>query len=461
MRKTVQAPAPPDDEVSRLRMPPHSIEAEQSVLGGLLLQNDAYDRVGDLLTDSDFYRHEHRTIYAAIANLLAANKPADIITVSEYLKAHGKDEQSGGLAYLNELAGSVPSAANIRRYAEIVVERALLRRLIVASDEIATQAFNPKGKSAADILAAAQETVFRLGELGNRGADTVKKLDSMVAGLLDYVQDAAERGGEVTGTPTGYIDLDKMTAGLQDGDLVVVGGRPSMGKSAFAMNIAEHIAIKEMLPVLVFSLEMSGFQLALRMVGSQGRINLMKLRKGALDDTDWGHLSDAVEVMRNATVFIDESAEVGITEIRARAKRISRQCGKLGLIVVDYMQLMSGAQGSEENRSTVLGAITRGLKVLAKDLQCPVMALSQLSRKLEERADKRPMMSDLRESGSIEQDADLIIFMYRDEYYNPKTTKDPGVAEVIIAKQRMGPTGTVKLAFIKAFARFENLAPPV
>ena len=447
-----------DDEVARLRVPPHSIEAEQSVLGGLLLDNGAWDRAADLLRDGDFYRWEHRVIYAAIGALVNASKPADVITVYEQLQMQGRADDCGGLAYLNALAQSVPSAANLRRYAEIVRERAILRGLIEASDEIATTAFNPQGRSVTTILDEAESRIFKIGEEGSRTKQGFQRMDHLVMQLIDRVTELAENGAEeVTGVRTGFYELDRKTAGLQPGDLIVLAARPSMGKTAFALNIAEHVAVHEGLPVVVFSMEMGASQLALRLVGSLGRIDQQHLRTGALRDDEWTRLTEAVDKLGKASVFIDETPALNPAELRARARRQARQCGRLGLIVVDYLQLMSGSSSSDENRATELGEISRGLKALAKELQCPVIALSQLNRSVETRNDKRPMMSDLRESGAIEQDADVIMFIYRDDYYN-KDSKEPGVAEIIIGKQRNGPTGEVKLTFLKPLTRFENLA---
>ena len=450
----------PDDEVSKLRIPPHSVEAEQSVLGGLLLDNSAWDRAGDLLTDSDFYRFEHRVIFAAISTLITATKPADVITVFEQLQSLGKAEDCGGLVYLNALAQSVPSAANMRRYAEIVRERAVLRKLVAASDEIATAAFNPQGRAVSEILDEAEGKIFRIGEEGSKSQQGFQSMDNLVVQLLDRVTELHENGAEdVTGVRTGYIDLDRMTSGFQPGDLIVLAARPSMGKTAFALNIAEHVAVSEGLPVVVFSMEMGAAQLALRLVGSLGRIDQSNLRTGRLKDDEWSRLSEAVEKLGTVSMYIDESSALSPTEVRARARRQARQCGQLGLIVVDYLQLMSGSGGNEENRATVIGEISRGLKSLAKELKCPVIALSQLNRSVETRTDKRPMMSDLRESGAIEQDADVIMFIYRDDYYTKDESKEPGVAEIIIGKQRNGPTGTVKLFFNKPLTKFDNLAP--
>ena len=448
-----------DDEVARLRIPPHSMEAEQSVLGGLLLDNSAWDKAGDMLGDGDFYRYEHRLIYAAIGKLVGASRPADVITVFEQLQNLGKAEECGGLSYLNALAQSVPSAANMRRYAEIVRDRAILRKLISASDEIATQAFNPQGRAVAQILDEAEGRIFQIGEEGSRTRQGLQSMDQLVMQLIDRVTELAENGAEeVTGVRTGFFDLDRMTAGLQPGDLIVLAARPSMGKTALALNICEHVAIHEGLPVVVFSMEMGASQLALRMVGSQGRIDQQHLRTGALRDDEWGRLTEAVDRLSKASIFIDETPALNPAELRARARRQARQCGRLGLIVVDYLQLMSGTGGSsDENRATVIGEISRGMKSLAKELQCPIIAVSQLNRSVESRTDKRPMMSDLRESGAIEQDADVIIFIYRDDYY--KESKEPGVAEIIIGKQRNGPVGTIKLTFLKPLTKFDNLAP--
>ena len=452
--------APADDDIARLRVPPHSVEGEQSVLGGLLLDNLAWDRAADLLTESDFYRHEHRLIFTAIGALVSGSKPADVITVFEQLQSIGKAEDCGGLAYLNALAQSVPSAANMRRYAEIVRERAILRKLIAASDEIATTAFNPQGRPVTQILDEAEAKVFKIGEEGSRQRQGFQGIDKLVVALLDRVNELHENGAEeVTGVRTGFIDLDRMTAGLQKGDLIVLAARPSMGKTAFALNIAEHVAVQEGLPVLVFSMEMGASQLALRMVGSLGRIDQQHLRTGALREEEWERLAEAVDRLGRTQVYIDETPALNSAELRARARRMARQFGgTLGLIVIDYLQLMSGSSSSEENRATELGEISRGLKGLAKELQCPVIALSQLNRSVESRNDKRPMMSDLRESGAIEQDADVIMFIYRDEYYN-KDSKEPGVAEIVIGKQRNGPVGTVKLTFLKPLTKFDNLAP--
>jgi replicative DNA helicase len=447
-----------DQQIAQLRIPPHSIEAESSVLGGLLLDNGAWDRVGDLLSDNDFYRYEHKQVFGAIDSLINASRPADVITVYEHLQSLGKAEEIGGLGYLNSLAQYVPSASNIRRYAEIVRERSILRKLVSASDEIATNAFNTQGRAVAQILDEAEQKIFNIGEEGSRMKQGFQAMPQLVVSLLDRVQEMADNPNDITGVPTGFFDFDRMTSGMQPGDLIVLAARPSMGKTALAINIAEHVALNEGLPVAVFSMEMGASQLAVRIVGSIGRIDQGHLRTGKLTDDEWPRLTEAIEKLRNVSLHIDETPGLTPSELRANARRLARQCGKLGLIVVDYLQLMSGSNSDGgDNRATEIGEISRGLKMLAKELQCPVIALSQLNRSVETRTDKRPMMSDLRESGAIEQDADVIMFIYRDDYYN-KDSKEPGVAEVIIGKQRNGPTGTVKLAFLKPLTKFESLA---
>jgi len=454
-------PFPPMDESAPLRVPPHSIEAESSVLGGLLLDNDAWDRVGDTLVESDFYRHEHRLAYSAIAALVNASRPADVVTVYEHLQSLGKADEAGGLAYLNSLAQYVPSAANIRRYAEIVRERAILRSLASVGAEISSAALAPSAKSVTEILDEAQRKLHNVGDAGAGMKQGFQGIDDLMVRLIDDVQELADRPlGQMPGLPSGLVDLDSLTSGLQAGDLVVLAARPSMGKTALAINIAEHVALNEGLPVAVFSMEMGAVQLARRIAGSIGRINQSNLRTGRLTDDEWRRLTEAVEKLSRTRLCIDETGGLTITDLRARARRQARLCGgKLGLIVVDYLQLMSvGAGMSSENRATAVGDISRGLKQLAKDLQCPVIALSQLNRNVEARTDKRPMMSDLRESGSIEQDADIVMFIYRDEYYTKDACREPGVAEVIVGKQRNGPTGTVKLAFMAHLSRFENLS---
>ena len=450
---------PADQQIAQLRIPPHSMEAESSVLGGLLLDNKSWEQVADLLSEGVFYRYEHRQVYLAIQALINATRPADVITVYEHLQSIGKAEEVGGLGYLNALAQYVPSASNIRRYAEIVRERAILRKLVTASDEIATNAFNTQGKPVPQILDEAEQKIFQIGEEGSRLKQGFQSMDQLAVILLDRVNQMADSPNDITGVPSGFVDFDKMTSGMQAGDLIVLAARPSMGKTALAINIAEHVALNEGLPVAVFSMEMGASQLAIRIVGSIGRIDQQRLRTGKLNQEEWPRLAEAIEKLRNVSLHIDETPSLTPMELRANARRLARTCGKLGLIVVDYLQLMSGniSSNNGDNRATEIGEISRGLKMLAKELQCPVIALSQLNRSVETRTDKRPMMSDLRESGAIEQDADVIMFIYRDDYYN-KDSKEPGVAEIIIGKHRNGPTGTVKLAFLKPLTRFESLA---
>ena len=443
-----------------LRIPPHSIEAESSLLGALMLDNEAWDQVSEMLTESDFYRHEHRLIFRSLAALISADKPADVITVFEELRLQGKDQEFGGLPFLNQLAQYVPSAGNIKRYAELVRERAILRKLIAVGDQISASGFNTGGKPVAALLDEAEKKVFKIGEEGSRLKQGFHHLDKLVHNLIIKIEERADNPVDVTGLKTGFYDLDRMTSGLQAGDLIILAARPSMGKTSFAVNIAEHVAIQEGLPVAVFSMEMGAEQLAVRIVGSIGRIDQGHLRTGRLSDDEWPRLTEAIEKMRGVKLHIDETPGLTVGELRANARRLAKlNGGKLGLIVVDYLQLMTTSAGSnEENRATALGEISRGMKMLAKELSCPVIALSQLNRGVEQRTDKRPMMSDLRESGAIEQDADLIMFIYRDEYYTKEACKEPGVAEIIIAKQRTGPTGTSKLGFIHAQTKFQNLA---
>ncbi len=453
----VPSSSPGDDpQIAALRVPPHSIEAEQAVLGGLLLDNMAFDRVADLLREEDFYRHDHRLIWRQIARLIERSQPADVVTVYEALQSLGKADEAGGLAYLNSLAQETPSAANIRRYGEIVRDRAILRKLISTSDEISTSALNPQGKDTRQLLDEAESKVFQISEDGARGQAGFQPLPDLLGKVVERIDELYNQNNpnDVTGVPTGYVDLDRMTSGLQPGDLVIVAGRPSMGKTSLALNIAEHVAVDQGLPVAVFSMEMGATQLAMRLVCSVGRLDQQRLRTGRLVDDDWPRLTSAIQKMQDSQLFIDETPALNALELRARSRRLSRQCGKLGLIVVDYLQLMS-ATSSGENRATEISEISRALKALAKELDCPVIALSQLNRSLEQRPNKRPVMSDLRESGAIEQDADVIVFIYRDEVYNPDST-DKGVAEIIIGKQRNGPIGTVRLTFVGQYTKFEN-----
>jgi replicative DNA helicase len=449
-----------DQTIANLRVPPHSIEAEQSVLGGLLLDNAAFDKIADIVSAPDFYRDEHQRIFRHISKLLERNKPADAVTVAESLDLAGEGKETGGLAYLGELAVNTPSASNIRRYAEIVRERAILRQLVTAGDEIAGSAFNPLGREAKQLLDEAEAKVFAIAESGFRYQSGFQHIHPLLKEVVDHVQELYDRDNpsDITGVPTGYHDLDARTSGLQPGDLLIVAGRPSMGKTSLALNIGEHVAIEAGLPVAIFSMEMSGTQLAMRMLSSVGRLDAHRVRTGRLNDDEWSHLSFALGKMHEAPLYIDETPALNPIDLRARARRLHRQCGKLGLIIIDYLQLMSSAHpGGGENRATEISEISRSLKSLAKELNVPVMALSQLNRSLEQRPNKRPVMSDLRESGAIEQDADVIMFIYRDEVYNPDTP-DKGTAEIIIGKQRNGPIGMTRLTFLGEYTRFENHA---
>lgn len=450
---------PPDSELDYLRVPPHSIEAEQSVLGGLLLDNAAFERISDVVSEEDFYRHEHRLIWHHISRLINLARPADVITVNESLVSAGKAEPAGGLPYLNSLAHNTPSAANIRRYAEIVRERAMLRKLVAVADEISGMAFNPQGKEARQLLDEAESRVFKIAQEGARGTQGFQEIQPLLSQVVERIDELYHREGdsEVTGIPTGFVDLDRMTSGLQPGDLIIVAGRPSMGKTSFSMNIGEHVAIEQGLPVAVFSMEMGAVQLAMRMIGSVGMLDQHRMRTGKLVADDWPKLTHAVQRMQDAQLYIDETPGLTAVELRARARRLARQCGQLGLIIIDYIQLMS-ASGAGENRATEISEISRALKGLAKELNCPLIALSQLNRSLEQRPNKRPIMSDLRESGAIEQDADVILFIYRDQVYNPDSP-DKGTAEIIIGKQRNGPIGTVRLTFQGESTRFLNFTP--
>lgn len=447
-----------DDSLDALKLPPHSVEAEQSVLGGLLLENEALDKIADILTSADFYRHDHRLIYQHISKLIEHNRPADIVTVAESLENTAELSGVGGIAYLGALAQNTPTAANIRRYAEIVRERSVMRKLVEVGSAIAESAYSPQGRDAQQLLDEAEAKIFQIAEGGKRSSEgfvDIKILLPQVADRIDYLYQR-ENQGDVTGVPTGFSDLDERTSGFQPGDLIIVAGRPSMGKTAFSLNIAENIALDTKLPVAVFSMEMGATQLATRMIGSVGRLDQHRMRNGNLEDEDWVRLTTALGKLNDAPIYIDEGAGLSSFDVRARARRLHRQCGKLGLIVVDYLQLMSAPSGRQgENRATEISEISRSLKSLAKELDVPVVALSQLNRSVEQRPDKRPVMSDLRESGAIEQDADLILFIYRDEVYN-SDSPDKGTAEIIIAKQRNGPIGRVRLTFLGEHTRFEN-----
>ncbi|MDO8895871.1 MAG: replicative DNA helicase [Nitrosomonas sp.] len=449
-----------DQLVDSYKTPPHSIESEQSVLGGLMLDNHAWEKVADVITDSDFYRQDHRLIYHHICKLIEHNKPADVITVAESLEISAELQKIGGLAYIGAIVQNTPSAANIKRYAEIVRERSIMRNLAQIGVQITDSAYSPAGRSAADLLDEAEKKVFEIAEEGARGKEGFMDIQPLLKQVVERIEllYSQDNPSNVTGIASGFHDLDQKTSGFQPGDLIIVAGRPSMGKTAFSLNIAEHVALELNKPVAVFSMEMGGAQLAMRMLGSVGKLDQHKVRTGRLEDADWPKLTHALGKLNEAPIFIDESAALNALELRARARRLYRQHGELGLIVVDYLQLMSSSSQGE-NRATEISEISRALKGLAKELKVPVIALSQLNRSLEQRPNKRPVMSDLRESGAIEQDADVILFIYRDEVYNPDSP-DKGIAEIIIGKQRNGPIGKVDLTFLGEYTRFESHARP-
>jgi len=453
MRPTVNR----DAAAEALRVPPHSIEAEQAVLGGLMLDNSAWDSVADRLAESDFYRPEHNLIFAAIHELADQGQPCDLVTVSETLDRQQQLAEAGDMAYLGALARDTPSAANISAYADIVRDRAVLRRLIEVGTEIATSGFQPEGRHVRELLDEAERRVFQISEQGRRTSQGFSPMKDLLTRAVDRIDLLYQQDSPITGVSSGLDDLDEMTAGLQPGDLIIVAGRPSMGKTTLAMNMAEHAAISDRVGVAVFSMEMPGEQLAMRMMSSLGRIDQHRIRTGKLEDEDWPRLTSALSMLKDAPLYIDDSAALSPTEVRARARRLKREHEDLGLIIIDYLQLMQ-VPGSVENRTNEISEISRSLKALARELKVPVIALSQLNRSLEQRTNKRPINSDLRESGAIEQDADLIAFIYREEVYNPETP-DKGIAEVIIGKQRNGPTGIVKLTFLGKYTRFESFAP--
>ena len=447
-----------DVRTEALRLPPHSLEAEQAVLGGLLLDNSAWEKIGDQLRDADFYREDHRKIFRAVLFLLDRNRPTDILTVTEELNTRGEIASVGGVSYVGALAQNTPSAANIRRYAEIVREKSIMRGLVAAGTGITESAFNPAGRDARALLDEAEARVFNIAEQNHRTSDGFRQLGEPLALVVERVDELYKAGNHdpVTGVPTGFKDLDVKTAGLQKGNLVIVAGRPSMGKTALALNMASHVSVHMQLPVAVFSMEMSSEELAMRILSSHGRLDQQGLRTGRLKNEDFSRLSRAMGELAQVPLFIDETPALNPLDLRSRARRLYRQYGGLGLIVVDYLQLMAGTSAGE-NRATEISEISRSLKALAKELHVPVVALSQLNRSLEQRPNKRPVMSDLRESGAIEQDADVILFIYRDEVYN-EDSPDKGIAEIIIGKQRNGPTGTVRLTFLGHYTRFENFA---
>ncbi len=441
-----------------LKVPPHSIEAEQAVLGGLMLDNGAWDQIADRIDEDDFYLYDHRIIFRAVSELADKNQPFDVVTLSDRLEQRKELSDSSVLAYLGTLAKDTPSAANITAYADIVRERSVLRQLITVGTTIIESGFNPDGRDSKALLDEAEQKVFRIADQGAHKKQGFRSIKTLLKTTVEHIDMLFEKDDPITGIPTGFSDFDEMTSGLQAGDLVIIAGRPSMGKTSFAMNMAQYCAVKQQASVAVFSMEMPGEQISMRMLSSLGRIDQHRLRTGKLLEEDWPRLSSAVSMLTDVPLFVDDSAALTPTELRARARRLKRE-HDLKLIVVDYLQLMQ-VSGNSENRATEISEISRALKALAKELSVPVIALSQLNRSLEQRPNKRPVMSDLRESGAIEQDADLIVFIYRDEVYNEESP-DKGTAEIIIAKQRNGPIGTVRLTFLGQYTSFENFIPEI
>lgn len=448
-----------DAKVEKLKIPPHSIEAEQSVLGSMLIAPDSWDKVAEIVVEDDFYNRSHQTIYSSILRLLGKSQPIDLITVSEDLENLDQLEEAGGFAYLGELAKNTPSAANVTAYAQIIKERAITRELIGVAHEIADVGYNPEGRVSSEMLDMAESRVFEIAEKRTGKNEGPRDVESVLGKTIDRLEALVKSDKVVTGVSTGYTDLDKKTSGLQSSDLIIVAARPSMGKTTFAMNLCENAMLLEDKPVLVFSLEMPSEQIMMRMLASLSRVDQTKIRTAQLDDEDWARMSNTMAMLKDKdNLFIDDSSGLTPMEVRTRARKLARDRGGISLIMIDYLQLMQ-VPGLSENRTLEIAEISRSLKSLAKELEVPVVALSQLNRSLEQRADKRPINSDLRESGSIEQDADLIMFIYRDEVYNESST-EKGVAEIIIGKQRNGPIGTSRLTFQGQFSRFDNYAGP-
>jgi len=444
-----------DKETSVLKVPPHSVEAEQAILGGLMLVNQKWDTVSEKVSEADFYRPDHRLIFRVIANQAETGNPFDVVTLSEALENLGELENAGGLAYLGNIAKNTPSASNIKAYASIVHERAILRELVRVSSEIADAAYDPQGRDSSELLDLAESKVFKIAEDRPKEGGPIG-VNPLLAKAVDRIEELFNSDGAMTGISTGFRDLDDMTNGLQQSDLIIVAGRPSMGKTTFAMNLVENAVMKTDKAVLVFSLEMPGDSLMTRMLSSLGSIDQTRIRTGKLEDEDWPRLTSAINLLKDKSLMIDDTAGLSPSEMRTRARRVVREHGDIGLIMIDYLQLMQ-IKGSSENRTNEISEISRSLKALAKEFECPVVALSQLNRSLEQRPNKRPIMSDLRESGAIEQDADIIAFVYRDEVYN-EDSPDKGMGEIIIGKHRNGPIGTVRLAFLGKYTKFEDLA---
>ena len=446
----------PDSNVHAYKVPPHSVEAEQSVLGGLMLDNETWDQIADLINAEDFYRRDHKLIFAAISDLVNEAIPFDVVTLSEHLSKHGDLDKAGGMPYLGSLAKNTPTAANIKAYASIVREYSVKRQLIHVGTQISDSGFESEGRTSDDLMDHAERLVFEIADKGAKGRKGFADMKEVLTRVVDRIDTLFHQDDPITGVPTGYADFDEMTSGLQSSDLIIVAGRPAMGKTTFAINLGEHAAIKHDKSVAVFSMEMPAEQLAMRMMSSLGRIDQHRLRTGKLGDDDWPRLTSAMGILSEAKFFIDDTPALSPSELRARCRRLKREHG-LDLVIVDYLQLMQ-VPGFKENRVGEISEISRSLKALAKEMNVPVIALSQLNRGLEQRPNKRPVMSDLRESGAIEQDADIIIFIYRDEVYN-EDSPDKGTAEIIIGKQRNGPIGHVRLTFLGQYTRFENFTP--
>ncbi|WP_088332299.1 replicative DNA helicase [Lacimicrobium sp. SS2-24] len=448
-----------DSKVEKLKIPPHSMEAEQSVIGSMLIAPDCWDKVAEILLERDFYNRAHQTIFKAILKLLSDTQPVDLVTVSDLLEQQDELETAGGFAYLGELAKNTPSAANVVAYAKIIKERAILRELIGVAHEIAESGYNPEGRTSGDVLDMAESRVFEIAEQRSGNNEGPQDIETVMTHTVDRLEALLKSGKEVTGVSTGFKDLDKKTSGLQPSDLIIVAARPSMGKTTFAMNLCENAMLLEDKPVLVFSLEMPAEQLMMRILASLSRVDQTKIRTAQLDDEDWARISNTMAMLKEKdNLFIDDASGLTPMEVRTRARKLARERGGISMIMVDYLQLMQ-VPGLSENRTLEIAEISRSLKSLAKELNVPVVALSQLNRSLEQRADKRPVNSDLRESGSIEQDADLIMFIYRDEVYH-ENSQEKGIAEIIIGKQRNGPIGTARLTFQGHFSRFDNYAGP-
>ena len=459
----MQADAYPDSppefdegDFAQLKLPPHSLEAEQSVLGGLMIASEVWDSVADMVGEGDFFRPEHRRIFACMTHLVAQEQPIDVVTLAETLARNSELDKVGGTAYLAEIASNTPSVANIRAYAQAVRERAIFRSLISAANAIADTSFNPEGRSSDEVLDEAERRIMQIAEERPKSGG-LEPINPLLKQAVDKIDELFNNDEAITGLSTGFEKLDEMTSGLQKSDLVIVAARPSMGKTTFAMNLVENALLRYDQPILVFSMEMPANQLMMRMLSSVGKIDQTRVRSGKLEEEDWPKLSAAVSKLKDRPLYIDDTPALTPTEVRSRARKVLREHGSIGMIMLDYLQLMQVAGRSGEGRTAEISEISRSLKGIAKEFDCPVVALSQLNRALEQRPNKRPVNSDLRESGAIEQDADVIMFIYRDEVYNEET-QDKGVAEIIIGKQRNGPIGTARLGFIGKFTRFENLA---